>query len=72
MRFVKEVRPTLQNLNKRKQCDVVVELAALWRAQDDATKAIYKQQFEKETVSSDRRSFFFIKKIRFDSIYSHR
>lgn len=50
MRFTSAVRPTLKDVGNRKVTDISMELGALWRKADDAQKAIYKREFEKEQV----------------------
>lgn len=49
-RFSNDLRRTLKDVGNRKATDVVVELAALWRGADDAKKAIYQLEYEKDMV----------------------
>lgn len=50
LRFSKDVRPTLNNV-QRDPKNVFTEIAALWKAEDEARKAVYRQEYEKDMVS---------------------
>lgn len=49
IRFSMEMRAT-QNFANRNAADVFVDLGALWKNADDAKKAIYKLEYQKEWV----------------------
>lgn len=45
------MRATLDNVENRKKSEIVVTLAAMWKAEDASKKEIYKQAYEKDMVS---------------------
>lgn len=48
--FASALRPTLKDVGSRKFTDLACELGALWKNTNDAQKAIYKQEYEKDRV----------------------
>lgn len=51
LRFSKDVRPTLDNVQNRDPKHVIGEIAVLWKAEDEANKELYRQDYEKDMVS---------------------
>lgn len=55
IRYLKDVRSTLKNTDNLPQTKINVEIAARWRAEDDAKKQLYIQQYKTEIVHKSLR-----------------